>query len=59
MPPRNPSELARLEDEREYWLKKVKDLSLSRRSREVFLMNLRNVEARLGIKGENYNSEKF
>lgn len=59
MAPRNPSELARLEDEREYWYKKVKDLTLSRRSREVCLMNLRNVEARLGIESKDYNSPDF
>jgi hypothetical protein len=59
MVPRNPSELARLEDEREYWYAKVKDKSLSKVSKQVALMNLRNIEARLGYEGDNYNTGNF
>ena len=56
--PRNPSELARLEDELEYWREKVKDLNYSKRTRESFLCNVRHLEKQLGIESQPYNSEK-
>lgn len=59
MAPRNPSELARLEDEREHWYEKVKDKSLSKAAKQVALLNLRNIEARLGYEGEDYNTGAF
>ncbi len=52
---RNPSELARLDDEREYWTEKVRNLGLSKSSREAALAELRKIERQLGIRGKNYN----
>lgn len=54
--PRNPSELARLEDEIEYYRSKVFDYNLSKTSREAALAEVRKRERLLGRKDENYIS---
>lgn len=59
MPPRNPSELARLEAEREDLLTKIKNPSVGKSSKEALLRELRSVERTLGISGQPYNSSAF
>ena len=54
---RNPSELARLEDEYNYYLKRAHNLSLGKSTREDALRECRKLEAQLGIAGKNYNGE--
>ena len=49
---RNPSELARLEDELEFWREKAQNLGLSRSSRQAALNQVRSLERQLGINGE-------
>jgi hypothetical protein len=55
----NVSELARYEDELEYWKEKVRNLSLGKSSREAALREVRKIEGYLGLKGENYNGGKI
>ncbi len=55
MAPRNPSELARLEDELCYWKTKVGNLCLSKSSREAALAEVRKIERQLGLESEDYN----
>lgn len=57
--PRNPSELARLEDERDYWRNNLKHHVGSRNSKEYILRQLRDVERQLGIESKQYNSNEF
>lgn len=59
MPPRNPSELARLEDEYQYWMAKVLNHSLSKSSKAEALVEVRKLEKLLGIEGNNYNNNEF
>lgn len=47
--PKNPSELARLEDELEYWREKSLNLALSKRSRELARAELRKIERILSL----------
>lgn len=49
MAPRNPSELARLEDELCYWKTKVGNLTLSKADREAALSEARKIERQLDI----------
>lgn len=56
--PRNPSELQRLEEEREHLIKELKGYKT--KGEKVFLLReLRAVEKQLGITGVNYNSTEF
>lgn len=57
--PRNPSELARLEEERTDLINKISKGYLSKASKEAALIELRAIERQLGIKGLPYNSEQF
>lgn len=59
MPPRNPSELARLEEELEYHLSIVRDTNSSKKIKEHHLKLVREVENILGITGKTYNSSEF
>lgn len=53
--PRNPGELARLEDEYEYWCGKAYNLILGKSSREYALGRVRELEKQLGIDSKKYN----
>lgn len=55
--PRNPSELARLEAEREELIQSIFHSKFSRPKgvKESMLRDLRYIELMLGIKGDNYN----
>jgi hypothetical protein len=60
--PRNPSELARLEEERIDIINKIhrtKPFPLTKSVKEGLLRELRAIERQLGIKGLPYNSEEF
>lgn len=46
---RNPSELARLEDELDYWREKSLNLALSKKARELALAELRKIERILSL----------
>jgi hypothetical protein len=59
MPPRNPSELARLEDELEYYREKVLNHTLGKSSKELALKEVRRIENLLGFESKPYNSEEF
>lgn len=49
MAPRNPSELARLEDDLQYYTEKSKNLKLSKTTRAVCIKKIREIESTLGI----------
>lgn len=53
--PRNPSELARLEQELTFFLAKAYDLRFPKSYREEQLREARKIERILGVEGENYN----
>lgn len=53
--PRNPSEIARLEDEYQYWYARVHNLELLKPQREKALVELRKLERILGIESRPYN----
>lgn len=55
----NPSELARLEEEREYHLGEVKNLMLSKATKAWHLEQLRTIERQLGVTSGDYNSSDF
>ena len=57
--PRNPSELARLEDEYEYWAAKVLNPNLIKADKETALVELNKVAKQLGIKISSYNTTDF
>jgi hypothetical protein len=58
-PPRNPSELERLEQERRYWKNAIKHNIGSKSTKEYMLRELRKVEEALGIESKPYNSNEF
>lgn len=53
--PRNPSELARLEEEYKETKKELKNLTYPKGYREELLRDLRKLEKQLGIEGKKYN----
>jgi hypothetical protein len=53
--PRNPSELARLEEELAFCEAAAYNLALSKSSREQYLRDVRRLQAVLGIEGKGYN----
>jgi hypothetical protein len=57
--PRNPSELQRLEEERQYAIKLILEPDRTKASKEALLRELRDIERQLGIEGEPYNSSAF
>lgn len=57
--PRNPSEIARLEDERRYWRDAIRHNVGSKRTKEYMLRELRKVEEALGVESKPYNSNEF
>jgi hypothetical protein len=57
--PRNPSEVARLYDELEYWTEIAKSSNYSKSQREEALTNVRGIERQLGIDSKPYNSSAF
>lgn len=59
MAPRNPSELARLEAEREGLIKSIKNPNRSKSMKEAMLRELRSIERTLGVEGQPYNSSAF
>ena len=54
MPPRNPSEFARLEEELGYWIGKATNLSLCKSDREHSLREIRQLEDALGLEHKDY-----
>jgi hypothetical protein len=57
--PKNPSELARIEDELRYWKNNLKHHVGSKSTKEYILRQIRQCEAQLGIEGKDYNSNEF
>jgi hypothetical protein len=57
--PRNPSELARLEDEYEYWAAKVLSNTTPKGDKEKALIEMRKIEKQLGYRSIDYNSTEF
>jgi hypothetical protein len=57
--PRNPSELARLEDEYEYWATKVLSQTTPKADKQHALIELNKVAKQLGIEHPSYNSTEF
>lgn len=53
--PRNPSELARLEEEYKELKKEFKDLRYPKGYREGILRDMRKIERQLGLEGESVN----
>ena len=53
--PRNPSELARLEEELKFAKAEANDLRFPKEYREACLRDVRKLEATLGIEGKGYN----
>lgn len=53
--PRNPSEIARLEEELKFAKAEAYDLRFPKEYRESCLRDVRKIEAALGIEGEKYN----
>lgn len=53
--PRNPSELARLEEELKFARAEAYDLRFPKAYREGCLRDVRKLEAALGIEGKKYN----
>lgn len=51
----NPSELARLYDELEFYKATVKNLSLPKSTRELALTAVRDIERKLGLESRDYN----
>jgi hypothetical protein len=56
--PRNPSELARLEEELKFARAEANDLRFPKGYREACLRDVLKLEAALGIEGKNYNGKK-
>ena len=56
--PRNPSEIARLEEEYKELKKEFKDLRYPKGYREEIGRDMRKVERQLGIEEEEYNKYK-
>jgi hypothetical protein len=59
MAPRNPSELARIEDELKYWKNNIKHHVGSRSTKEYILRQIRRCEEELGLESKDYNSNGF
>jgi hypothetical protein len=57
--PRNPSELARLEEEWAELHDMIKDCRMSKSSKEALIRGLRQVERKLGLESKDYNSSEF
>jgi hypothetical protein len=57
--PRNPSELARVQDELEYWKNNLKHHVGSKKTKEYILRQIRQCEVQLGLPSKNYNSNEF
>lgn len=57
--PRNPSELARLEAEREELIEAIVSRTRPKSVKEAMLRELRAIERQLGVKGRPYNSSAF
>lgn len=57
--PRNPSELARLEDEYQYWAAKVLSQTTSKSVKEEALIEMRKLEKQLGYQSIDYNTTEF
>lgn len=55
MPPRNPSELARLEEEVKYWRNNIKHHIGSKKTKEYILRQLRAAEDALGAEHMPYS----
>lgn len=56
---RNPSELARIEDELKYWKNNLKHHIGSRNTKEYILRQIRACEEALGLESKPYNSGDF
>jgi hypothetical protein len=59
MAPRNPSELARLEDDLKYYKKQVASGVHHKKTKEALLRRVRDIEGTLGIESKPYNSDEF
>ena len=61
MPPRNPSELARLEEELADLFEQIKDGTkfYPKARKEEILRQIRQIEEQLGMKSVPYNSSEF
>lgn len=59
MPPRNPSELTRLEAELEFCRDSLKNGYHSKATKEYLLSEIRRLEATLGLESAPYNSNDF
>lgn len=57
MAPRNPSELARLEEELKFALAEAHDERFPKKYREACLRDARKIEKILGIEGKKYNGK--
>ena len=55
---RNPSEMARIEEEYEYAVSKF-ILAKTKSAKETLLREIRQLEKQLGIENSNYNSSDF
>lgn len=57
--PKNPSEIQRLIEEREAYIKHIKDKHWSKAMKEEFVARLRLVDKQLGHDSGPYNSKDF
>jgi membrane-anchored protein YejM (alkaline phosphatase superfamily) len=57
--PRNPSELARIEDELSFYVNSLLNGIHSKKTKDYLIENIRKREAQLGLAGEDYNSPNF
>jgi hypothetical protein len=56
--PRNPSELARLEEELKELKQELKNPTASKAYKEGLLRDIRKIEGQLGFANDNYNGGK-
>ena len=59
MAPRNPSELARLEDELQFFKDAAKNPNRTKAAKEAALREVRRIEGILGFESVPYNSIDF
>jgi hypothetical protein len=52
---RNPSEIARVEDELHYWRNNLKHHVGSKKTKEYILRQIRSCEEQLGVESKPYN----